>query len=58
MKRERLKELHYITPIANVRSILDLGILCFRLAQAIEHESFAMRTVQATREIKRVPGGL
>ncbi len=32
MKREELDELHYITPIVNVASILSKGILSHQLA--------------------------
>lgn len=56
MERERLKELHYITPIANVPSILELGILSYRRANEISHNSIAMQDVQNIRAARKVPG--
>jgi hypothetical protein len=57
VKREELTELHYITPIANVPSILDQGILSHNRAQKVEHESVAMPEIQDLRAKVRVPGG-
>jgi hypothetical protein len=57
MRREDLKELHYITAMKNVNSILQLGILSHRNAKGIEHESIAMQEVQDKRAKVRVPGG-
>jgi len=58
VKRGDLKELHYISPLENVRSILIRGIYCYERAQRLEHRSFAMTEVQEIRHAKRVPGGL
>lgn len=58
MKREDLEELHYITPIANVPSILRYGILSNRRAARVRHSSVAMKEIQERRARKRVPGGL
>lgn len=58
MKREELRELHYITPICNVRSIMTLGILSHRRAKAVQHRSIAMEEIQTRRARKTVPGGL
>jgi hypothetical protein len=58
MQREELKELHYITSIKNVPSIMKYGILSNRMAQKIEHVSIALEGVQEWREKKRVPQGL
>lgn len=57
MKRERVLELHYITPIANVPSILRQGILSHRRAEAVSHESVAMQAVQDLRASIRLPNG-
>jgi hypothetical protein len=57
MKREELTELHYITPIVNVPSVLRLGILSHRRTDRVPHESAALESVQARRESKHVPGG-
>lgn len=57
MKRDELPELHYITPIRNVPSILRLGLLSYRRAQRLNHESVADETVQLKRADKNVPGG-
>jgi ssDNA thymidine ADP-ribosyltransferase, DarT len=54
MDRARIRELHYITDIANVASILDLGILSHRLAERIAHISVADEQVQAIRAAKRI----
>lgn len=51
-----ISELHYIAPIANLRSILTHGLLSYRRAQGIPHDSVAMQEVQARRERKRVGG--
>jgi len=56
MRREELDELHYITPIVNVASILSRGILSHQLADKIPHESVAMQEVQDRRMNKIVPG--
>lgn len=57
MKREELKELHYITPILNVPSILDNGILSFNKAKDVNHKSCANPDVQERRMRVIVPGG-
>jgi hypothetical protein len=58
MKRSDLRELHYITPIQNVPSIMNHGILCHQKARQLNHASVAMQEVQDIRSRKRVPGGL
>lgn len=58
MELSDLSELHYITHIDNVPSILKYGILCHRDAQLYKHISVADQDVQARRASKRVPGGL
>jgi len=57
MTREDLDELHYITPIANVASILSDGILSHQRAGKVRHESVAMGEVQERRKKVMVPGG-
>lgn len=57
MRREELHELHCITPIANVASILSGGILSNRRARKIPHRSVAMKDIQERRKAKSVPGG-
>lgn len=57
MKREELSELHYITPMTNVASILRLGILSHRRAAKLPHESVAMDEIQDRRARVVVPGG-
>jgi len=57
MRIEDLEELHYITPIANVASIMQKGILCHKLAEKVRHNSVAMPEIQERRAKKRVPGG-
>lgn len=59
MDRSHLRELHYITDIANVASILDFGVLSHRLAarRAGSHVTVASVEVQARRAAKRIPMG-
>jgi hypothetical protein len=58
VKRSELLELHYITPIANVLSILQRGILCHNNAQKLNPASVAMPEIQAKRAQRTVPGGM
>jgi hypothetical protein len=53
--RADLLELHYITPISNVPSILVHGILSHELAERVAHRSIADPDVQARRAQKRAP---
>jgi hypothetical protein len=55
MKREEVKELHYITAIENVASILQRGILSHRRAERVAHSSVAMQEVQDRRSGIRIP---
>jgi hypothetical protein len=64
MERSRIRQLHYITDMANMASILEQGILSHRLAQraasghvsvaASGHVSVADAEVQVRRASKRV----
>jgi hypothetical protein len=55
--RADLTELHYITRIENVASMLARGVLCRNRAAGIAHERVDDPQVQARRN-KKVPGGL
>jgi hypothetical protein len=57
MNRHDINELHYITPIANVPSILKEGLLSHSRAQQVVHRSVAMAEIQQRRSVKVVPGG-
>lgn len=57
MERHELEELHYITPICNISSILQHGILSHSRAERVLHESVAMQEIQERRASKVVPGG-
>ena len=57
MQRHELEELHYITPINNVPSILRFGILSHRRIKDVDHESVAMDEIQNRRARVTVPGG-
>jgi hypothetical protein len=57
MNRDDINELHYITPIANVPSILQHGLLSHSRAQQVVHRSVAMAEIQQRRSVKVVPGG-
>lgn len=50
--------LYYITPIENLTSILENGILSHRRASLVNHTSIANDQVQNRRGNKRVTGGL
>ena len=54
MRREDLAELHYITPIVNVPSILHEGILSHRRAMGLTHQPVAMQEYQGRRARVRV----
>jgi hypothetical protein len=56
MNRADVTELHYITAIANVPSILQLGILSHTLAAQLAHNSVAMPEIQERRRKKQIPG--
>ena len=56
MDRADVNELYYITPIANVGSILQYGILSNKLARRLAHRSVAMPEIQARRTNKKIPG--
>jgi len=57
MDRDEVKELHFITPIANLDSILMRGILSHNRARRLPHRSVSMESVQDIRRGKSVPGG-
>lgn len=54
----RVGELHCIMPIANMRSVLEQGVLSHERASKLRHASVAMQPVQDRRDQKRVPQGL
>jgi hypothetical protein len=56
MNRADVRELHYITAIANVTSILQNGILSHTLAAQLAHDSVAMPEIQERRRQKQIPG--
>jgi hypothetical protein len=56
MNRADVTELHYITAIANVPSMLRHGILSHTLADRLAHDSVAMPEIQERRRNKRIPG--
>lgn len=56
MKRSDVKELYYITPIANLLSIMQYGILSNELSKKLPHESLAMEEIQSKRENKQIHG--
>ncbi len=57
MNRADLKELHYITHIANIPSIMEHGILSKNRANRLNPASIAMQAIQQLRANKSVPGG-
>jgi len=57
MERHELRELHYITPICNIPSILQNGILSHARAARHQHQSVAMQEIQDRRAQVRIAGG-
>lgn len=57
MTYDDLPELHYITPIENLLSIFEHGILSHSRAEDLDHQSVAMNEVQERRAKVKVPGG-
>lgn len=51
-----IKQLYYITAIANMPSILQRGILSHNQAERIGHKSIAEQGVQERRQNKKIPG--
>lgn len=57
MNLSDFNELHYITDITNMPSIMANGILSHNLAKRLPHKSVAMAEIQERRDRKRVPPG-
>jgi len=57
MQRSELAELHYITPTANLLSILSRGILSYNRVKRVNHQSVAMNEIQDRRANVTVPNG-
>jgi len=57
MQRDEVTELHFITSIENLGSILERGILSHDRAARVNHKSVALKDVQDRRRDKRVPNG-
>ena len=57
MDRAEVSELHFITSIGNLGSILERGIFSHNRAARIAHSSVASEEVQDRRQGKRLPGG-
>jgi hypothetical protein len=57
MTFDELEELHYITPIDNMKSILERGILSHVNSRRIKHKSVAMDEIQERRKKVVVPNG-
>ena len=57
MNRSDIKELHYITHIDNLESILHNGILCHNKAKKIKFKSVADEKIQERRRKVIIPGG-
>lgn len=56
MERGEVRELHFITSIENLDSIVKRGILSHNRAARIDHRSVASESVQDRRRYNRVPG--
>jgi hypothetical protein len=55
MKRSDVKALYFITPIENLDSIIEQGIVCFHSAKKLNTKSIADPIIQKRRE-KIIPG--
>ncbi len=55
MNIEQIKELHYITYIDTVTSILKDGILCHKLAEKLSHRDLSKTGVQERRAKIKIP---
>lgn len=51
-------KLYFITPIVNVPSILEHGILSYKRSKSVQHGSVALPPVQERRDKISVPNGL
>jgi len=51
-----INELHYILPINNIKSILNLGLLSHNRAANVNHTSIASEIIQL-RRFKKIPNG-
>src|SRR5262245_22111864 len=58
MDRARVTELHFMTPMVNLESILEHGIVSHERCGRLRHTSIADEDVQTLRSRIRVPGGL
>ncbi|MEN4476181.1 DUF4433 domain-containing protein [Mycolicibacterium cosmeticum] len=58
MDRNRVQELHYITPLDNLASIVQHGLVSHTRAARVQHTSIANESVQDRRADRQVPGGL
>jgi ssDNA thymidine ADP-ribosyltransferase, DarT len=58
LDRSDVSELHCIMPIANMASVMELGVLSHNRAENLPHESAAMQEIQDRRAHVTVPGGL
>ena len=56
MNRSDIKELYFITPIVNVPSVMEYGILSYNLSIKLPHRSIAMQEMQEKRKVKKIPG--
>lgn len=54
----RVTEFQWITPLENIPSVLNHGILSNERAALLPHRSVALQAVQDRRDLKQVPGGL
>lgn len=56
MNLSEIYELHFITDISNVASIMREGILSHNEARRVHHRSIAEQGVQERRQNKKIPG--
>jgi hypothetical protein len=56
LERSDVKELYYISHIANIPSVLKHGILSHNHSSTLPHKSIAMEEIQDRRRNKNIPG--
>ena len=57
-ERTKKRSVYNIQPIQNIPSVMEYGILSYKQAEKLRHESIAMKDVQIRRDKVIIPNGL
>lgn len=57
MNSDELRDFHYVAHIANLPSIIQLGLLSHNRMETLEHRSIADESVQDRRRMRKLPTG-